>query len=193
MSSQRRRSRAQRWQVSEPERFHDFVAARSAALLRSAWLLTGDKEAARDLVQAALVKTWRRWPRLARQDEPEAYARQVMLAAFLTQGRRCWRAGSPAAVLPYQHGPRDAAGDADIPTVVSRALRTLPARQRAAVVLQFFDDLTEAQVAEILGCSVGGVRSQTAEALSRLHGWLLAARRQRMPAGQPPLPRALPD
>jgi RNA polymerase sigma-70 factor (sigma-E family) len=156
------------WQVSEPVGFRDFVAARSAALLRSAWLLTGDMATAQDLVRAALVKSRRRWPRLAREDAPETYVRQVMLSTFLTQRRRRWRDGFPAAGPPGRPEPRGVAVEADIPQAVSQALRTLPPRQRAAVVLQFFDDLTEAQVAHILGCSVGTVRSQTAMALSRL-------------------------
>ena len=154
--------------MSEPVGFRDFVAARSTALLRSAWLLTGDKATAQELVRAALVKSRRRWPRLAGQEAPEAYVRQLMLTAFLTQGRRHRHGGLHVAVPPSRPEPPDASDEAGIPQAVSRALRTLDPRPRAAVVLQFFDDLTEAQVAYILGCSVGTVRSETAEALSQL-------------------------
>jgi RNA polymerase sigma-70 factor (sigma-E family) len=156
--------------VSEPEGFRDFVAARSAALMRSAWLLTGDETTAQDLVQAALVKTWARWARLVRQDAPEAYVRRVMLSVFLTWNRRRWRGEFPVAAVPDQPELRDAAAEADVRQAVSQALRTLPRRQRAVVVLRFFDDLTEAQAADILGCSVGTVKSQTSKALSRLRG-----------------------
>jgi RNA polymerase sigma-70 factor (sigma-E family) len=155
--------------VSEPVGFRDFVAARSAALLRSAWLLTGDKATARDLVEAALIKTQRRWPWLARQDAPEVYVRRVMFSTFLARKRRPWRGALPVAVVPGRPEPRDAAAEAGIPLAVSQALRTLPPRQRAVVVLRFFDNLTEAQAANVLGCSVGAVRSHTARALSRLH------------------------
>ena len=86
--------------MGEPEGFRDFVAARSAALTRSAWLLTGDEMAAQDLVQVALVKTWARWARLARQDAPEAYVRRVMLSTFLTWNRRRWRGEFPVAAVP---------------------------------------------------------------------------------------------
>ena len=147
--------------------FRDFVAARSAALLRSAWLLTGDKVTAQDLVQAALVKARVRWAWLARQDSAEAYVRKMMLSTFLTWRWQRWR-GEPPAVVPGHPEPADAVVEAGIPWVVSQALRTLSPRERAVVVLRFFDDLTEAQAADILGCSVGTVRSQTAKALSRL-------------------------
>ena len=153
--------------MSKPEKFGDFVAARSAALLRSAWLLTGDEVTARDLVQAALVKARARWAWLVRQDAPEAYVRRIMLSTFLAWRWR-WRGELPVAVVPGRPRQRDTPAEADIRRAVSHALRTLPPRQRAMVVLRFFDDLTEAQAAEVLGCSVGTVKSQTAKALSRL-------------------------
>jgi RNA polymerase sigma-70 factor (sigma-E family) len=154
--------------VSEPVGFRDFVAARSAALLRSAWLLTGDKLTAQDLVQATLVKARARWAWLARQESPEAYVRKMMFSTFLTWRWQRWRGEFPVAVVSRRPGPEDADVEAGIPGVVSQALRTLPPRQRAVVVLRFFDDLTEAQAADILGCPDSTVRSETAKALSRL-------------------------
>jgi RNA polymerase sigma-70 factor (sigma-E family) len=154
--------------VSKPEGFGDFAAARSVALLRSAWLLTGDEATAYDLVRVALVKTRARWAWLARQDAPEAYVRRMMLSTFLTWRWQRWHGGLPDAVGPGRPEPGDAPGEADMRRAVSHALRTLPPRQRAMVVLRFFDDLTEAQAADVLGCSVGTVQSQTAQALSRL-------------------------
>ena len=154
--------------MREPDGFRDFIAARSAALVRSAMLLTGDEALAQDLVQAALAKTWSRWERIARQDAPEAYVRRVLVSTFLTWNRRRWRGEQPMAVLPEVRDLRDEFASADLRDCVGAALATLPRRQRATVVLRYFDDLTEAQTAAVLGCSVGTVKSQTAKALATL-------------------------
>lgn len=156
--------------VQEPDGFREFVAARSPALVRSAWLLTGNEAEAQDLVQAALAKTWVRWPRLARQDAPEAYVRRVMVSTFLSWTRRRSRGELAVAALPERSDPRDPFAEADVRRAVRAALRTLPPRQRAVVALRYVDDLTEAQTAEALGCSVGTVKSQCAKALARLRG-----------------------
>jgi RNA polymerase sigma-70 factor (sigma-E family) len=141
--------------VHEPEGFREFVGARSGALVRSAWLLTGDEAEAEDLVQTALAKTWSRWSGVVRQDAPEAYVRRVMLSTFLTWRRRRWRGELSVAVVPERPDPRDAFAGVDLRPSVQAALRGLPPRQRAVVVLRFFDDFTEAQTADLLGCSVG--------------------------------------
>jgi RNA polymerase sigma-70 factor (sigma-E family) len=154
--------------VSEPEGFREFVSARSAALVRGAWLLTGDEATAQDLVQTALEKTWLRWDRVTRKDAPEAYVRRVMLSTFLTWYRRRWRGELPVGTLPERPAPEDRTAAVDVRLAVAMALRGLPARQRAVVVLRFFDDLTETQVADALGCSVGTVKSQAFKALGRL-------------------------
>jgi RNA polymerase sigma-70 factor (sigma-E family) len=142
--------------------------ARSAALVRSAVLLTGDEALAQDLVQAALAKTWLRWGRVVRQDAPETYVRRVMISTFLTWNRRRWRSEQPVAEVPDGDNPRDDFADADLRSCVLGAVRRLAPRQRAVVVLRYFDDLTEAQAAAVLGCSVGTVKSQTAKALLAL-------------------------
>lgn len=154
--------------MQEPEGFREFVAARSAALVRSAWLITGDEAEAQDLVQTALAKTWSRWSRIIRHDAPEAYVRRVMMSTFLTWTRRRWRGELPVAAVPDQPDPRDVYADADLRRSVQAALRGLPPRQRTVVVLRFFDDLTEAQTADALGCSVGTVKSQSAKGLAKL-------------------------
>lgn len=154
--------------MHEPEGFREFVAARSAALVRSAWLLTGDEADAQDLVQTALAKTWSRWSRVVRKDAPEAYVRRVMLSTFLTWRRRRWRSEVSVAAVPERANPVDVFADADLRRLVQVALCGLPPRQRAVVVLRFFDDLTEAQTAQMLGCSVGTVKSQAAKALAKL-------------------------
>jgi RNA polymerase sigma-70 factor (sigma-E family) len=154
--------------VSEPEGFPEFVSARSAALVRSAWLLTGDEATAHDLVQSALEKTWLRWDRITRKDAPEAYVRRVMLSTFLTWNRRRWRGELPVEALPELPALGDRTAAVDLRLAVATALRGLPVRQRAVVVLRYFDDLTETQVADALGCSVGTVKSQAFKALGRL-------------------------
>lgn len=153
--------------MSEPEGFRDFVVARSPALVRSAWLLTGNEATAQDLVQTALAKTWSRWARVTR-DSPEAYVRRVMVSTYLTWNRRRWHGEVAVASVPDQTDACDAFAQADLRQSLGAALRTLPRRQRAVVVLRFFDDLTEAQAADVLGCAVGTVKSQTAKALTRL-------------------------
>ncbi len=150
--------------MREPEGFRDFVVARSGALVRHAWLLTGDRGEAEDLVQTALAKTWNRWARL---DAPEAYVRRVIVTSFVSARRRR-RAETAPGSLPDRPVPGDAFADADLRSAVRQALLSLPPRQRAVVVLRYFDDLTEAQTAQAMGCSVGTVKSQSAKALGKL-------------------------
>ena len=146
--------------------FDDFVAARSAALVRAAYLLCGDRARAEDLVQVALVKTWQRWQRVGDIEHVEAYVRRVVFTSYLAW----WRRERETAVsdVPDRVCRRDDAAAADIRHDVVAALRRLPRGQRAIVVLRFYEDLTEAQTAAVLGCAVGTVKSQTARALARL-------------------------
>jgi RNA polymerase sigma-70 factor (sigma-E family) len=154
--------------VAEPDGFRDFVASRSRPLLRSAWLLTGDWALAEDLVQATLAKSWLRWGRITRSDAPEAYVRRVMVTTYLSWTRRRWRGELSARDMPEVVTPTDLTADADLRESVRVELARLTARQRAVLVLRYFDDLTEVQAAEALGCSVGTVKSQTSKALARL-------------------------
>jgi RNA polymerase sigma-70 factor (sigma-E family) len=154
--------------MDEPDGFREFVAGRSRALLRTAWLLTGDWASAQDLVQTALAKTWPAWSRIRRTDDPEVYVRRVLVTTYATWWRRRWRGEAPAAVLPDTSTAPDAYEEADRRAVVAAALATLTRGQRAVVVLRYFDDLTEAQTASVLGCSVGTVKSQHARALTAL-------------------------
>jgi RNA polymerase sigma-70 factor (sigma-E family) len=154
--------------MGEPEGFREFVAARSAAMLQSAWLLTGQQANGQDLLQTALAKTYPRWERLERQDAAEAYVRRVMVSLFISSRRRRWTGERPTGELPERPEIRDAYADAELRTDVARALDALPRRQRAVIVLRFFDDLTEAQVATAMSCSIGTVKSQTAKALAKL-------------------------
>lgn len=127
--------------------FRDSVAARSAALVRSAWLLTGQEATAQDLVQAALVKTWLRWPQVVRQDAPEAHVRRVMVSTYLTWSRRRWLGEVTVEAVPDRPAAGDPFAEADVRRSVLLALDRLPRRQRAVVVLRYLDDLTEAQAA----------------------------------------------
>lgn len=156
--------------MGEPDGFRDFVVGRSPALVRSAWLLTGNEASAQDLVQTALAKTWSRWGRVNRQDAPETYVRRVMVTTWLTWSRRRWRNEVAVGSVPDRVASGDAFAEADARGSVAVALATLPHRQRAVVVLRFFDDLSEVQAAEVLGCSVGTVKSQTSKALATLRG-----------------------
>ncbi len=147
--------------------FESFVAGLQGRLQRTAWLLTGSWEEAEDLVQTSLAKAWRHWDRVSSADDPEAYTRRTLLNSYLSARRRRWRAEQPhEAVQPPPVG--DSADQVALRTSVLAALAQLPARQRAAVVLRFFDDLPEAKVAQVMGCRLGTVKSTTAKALERL-------------------------
>lgn len=163
--------------MREPDGFREFVAARSPSLMRAAWLLTGNETAAEDLVQSALVRLWSRWTKLDRIGGVDAYVRRVLVTTYINGRRRRWRGEVPSDVLPDGPVAVDAYAAVDLRLSVRQALAELPPRQRAVVVLRFYEDLTEAQAAEALGCSVGTVKSQTAKAMARLrkHPWLAPA------------------
>jgi RNA polymerase sigma-70 factor (sigma-E family) len=152
---------------AEREAFEALVDARSTRLLRTAYLLTGDWGLAEDLLQTALAKTWVHWHEVRDKDAAEAYVRQTMSRTFATWWRRRWRGETPSDVLPEPTGT-DPWNDVDAKHLLRRALAELPPRQRAIVVLRFYEDLTEPQVAAVLGCSVGTVKSTVSRALGRL-------------------------
>jgi RNA polymerase sigma-70 factor (sigma-E family) len=152
--------------TADREAFDALVDVRAASLLRTAYLLTGDWGLAEDLLQTALVKTWFRWDRV---HDKEAYVRQVMARTYATWWRRKWRGELATGELPDVPA-RDAYDDVDSRHALRRALAELPPRQRAIVVLRFYEDLSEAQVASLLGCSVGTVKSTASRALVRLRG-----------------------
>jgi len=154
--------------VNDGEDFAGFVSLRQRALLRSAWLLTGDWALAEDLVQAALARTWLRWGRITRRDDPEIYVRRVMVSTWINWSRRKWRGEHPAAELPDGPASGDLATEAVARVAVRSALGSLTDRQRAVLVLRVFDDLTEAQTAQVLGCAVGTVKSTMSQAMARL-------------------------
>lgn len=147
--------------------FREFVENRSSALLRTAVLLSGgDRHAGEDLLQNALIKAAGRWHRI---DEPEAYVRQILYRQQISRWRLKWRRREVSVAEPPDTGagPDDSAA-AELRLVMRGALARLTARQRTVLVLRYFEDLPEAEVAAILGCSVGTVRSTTHRSLARL-------------------------
>ncbi|WP_324273459.1 SigE family RNA polymerase sigma factor [Blastococcus brunescens] len=151
--------------------FREFVVHRRAGLLRTAYLLTGDDGHAEDLVQTALLKTYRHWNRIAAQGEPIAYVRRVLVTTATSWRRRLLSTEQVMDAVPeqahYDRYPERSAAVID-------ALHALPPRMRAVVVLRFYEDLTEAQTAELLGCSVGTVKTQSSRAMTRLRSALAA-------------------
>lgn len=149
--------------------FAEFVAARSGALIRLAYALTGDQYAAEDLLQTALMKAAARWERI--HTAPDAYVRQIMYREQVSWWRRRARRGETTMADP----PDRLAVPVTSPEArldLHQALRRLTAAKRAVLVLRYLEDLPEAQVADLLGCSVGTVRSQTHKAITQLRAVL---------------------
>ena len=151
--------------VDERSDFDQFVAARSTALLRTAYLLTHDHALAEDLLQTALAKAWFAWRRI--DGPPEPYVRKILVNTYATWWRRKWNGELATDEMP-ERVDADPSSAADQNHDLWIAMERLPRRQRAVVVLRFFEDLTEVQVADLLGCSVGTVKSQTSKALAKL-------------------------
>jgi RNA polymerase sigma-70 factor (sigma-E family) len=155
--------------MPEPADFADFVQRRSGAMLRAAWLLTaGDWALAEDLVQTALGEAWRHWDRVAGMDAPGAYVDKVMVNTCLRWRGRRWTGEVPSAQLPETTMSTGGFQQVDVRVSLRYALRALTAKQRAVIMLRYFEDRTEAETANIMGCSVGTVKSQSAKALARL-------------------------
>jgi RNA polymerase sigma-70 factor (sigma-E family) len=148
------------------EDFEAFVVARYAALLRTAYLLTGDHHDAEDLLQASLVKAVGAWRRI--EGDPEPYVRTILVRQNVSRWRsRRWREVATED-LPEAAWETDATEGADDRLALRRALGVLAPRQRAVIVLRYYEDLTEAQTAQVLGIGVGTVKSQARDALRRL-------------------------
>ncbi len=147
--------------------FEQYVALRRPALLRTAYLLCGDHAAAEDLVQVTLIKIVPRWGRIA--DRPDAYVRRVLVRENISRWRRRrWREQATDAV------PDTAAADErlDDRVTLHAALAQLAPRQRAVLVLRYYEDLTEAETAKALDVTVGTVKSQARDGLARLRALL---------------------
>ena len=151
----------------DPAAFAEFVAARSSALHRTAYLMVGERQLAQDLLQEAFTKTYVAWPSLRDPAKAEAYTRKVITTTAISWYRRKSWQERPSDTIPE----KSHSGHADELTQrewVWSALQDLPARQRAAIVLRYYEDLTEAQTAAALGCAVGTVKSQVHAGLKTL-------------------------
>jgi len=152
----------------DDESFTEFVAARGTALTRTAALLCGARQDAEDLLQAALEKAYRHWGRLDPESDPEPYVRRILVNLAISRSRR-WKVlreihmASPPEVLA--DSPHHAV---ELRGTLMDELRRLGSRQRAVLVLRFWEDLSEAETAQALGCSVGTVKSQASRGLARL-------------------------
>lgn len=147
--------------------FSEFVELRSHALVRTAYLMVGDHHLAQDLVQEALVKTYMAWPRLRDHDRVEAYVRRTIVTTSISWRRRRAFHERPSDLLPEIPTTDHVDGVATHEILVGH-LRMLPPRQRAAIVLRFYDDLSVAQTAEVMGCSPGSVKSHVSLGLAKL-------------------------
>ncbi|HIV57745.1 MAG TPA: SigE family RNA polymerase sigma factor [Candidatus Stackebrandtia faecavium] len=157
-------------QAHEDE-FREFVLARFNTLGRFAYLLCHDWHLAEDVVQKSLVKLYAKWPKAAIRS-PDAYARKIIANTIKDEHRLGWfRKESPSETLPERHVDDSSEAQSNRHTVLS-ALAQLPKRQQLAVVLRFWEDMSVEQTAEIMGCSTGTVKSQTARGLKTLRGLL---------------------
>ena len=152
---------------ADEEDFREFVVAASAGLARLARMLSADPHSGEDLLQATLLKTWSAWPRVRKTENPDAYVRRVMVNTAAKTHRRLWRGEVPTEVLP-EPTARVETGAIEDRSVLVDAVRRLPARQRAALVLRYFLDLSDQDIADSLSCSVATVRSQISRALANL-------------------------
>ncbi len=153
--------------ASDDQEFDHFVAHRYPALVRLGALLTGDPGLGEDLVQDALVVTYRHWRRLFPDGNPEAYTRRVMARAAWRARRRLWRNEIPTAELPDRAVDDDTSGS-EVAAEIFTALRRLPTQQRIVLVLRYWDDQSEQQIAASLGIAPGTVKSRAARAISAL-------------------------
>ena len=157
-----------RMEQGRAEGFDGFVATRWSALFHLARLLVGgDRHRAEDLLQEALVKLWFVWPKIE-EEAPEAYVRKVMARAAARSARRRWWGERPVEQLPDLADVGDVSASVAERTRLEAALVQLPPRQRAAVVLRYYQDLPDRQVAEVLGCPVGTARSHASRGVARL-------------------------
>ncbi|GAB2855769.1 SigE family RNA polymerase sigma factor [Actinocorallia aurea] len=152
--------------MREPPEYATYVRERSPRLLHTAYLICRDRALAEDLLQTALAKAWTAWRRI--EEDPDPYVYRIMVNTYSSWTRRRWRGEIPVSEpLPLAQSP-DTTGDLDDRAFLWDALGRLPRGQRAVLVLRFFEDLPETQVAGILGCSAGTVKSQASKALAKL-------------------------
>jgi RNA polymerase sigma-70 factor (sigma-E family) len=160
--------------MNTDEDFAEFVGARWASLYRLAYLLAATPTGAEDLLQTTLEKAYVNWPRIRGMDFPEAYVRRMLANTRVSNRRRAW-----IGEQPWDELPENAGASAEVP-VLDRSLLwplvcALPDRQRAVIVLRYYEDLSETQIADALGCAAGTVKSQSSAAIGALRRALAAA------------------
>lgn len=148
--------------------FKQYVTDRSHALRRTAYLMCGDWHEAEDLVQTAFLKLYKYWRKVERAQNRDAYVRQVIVRALIDERRRGWRRERPFAVLPDDIAAVEAGPGPEERDALLGAMALIPQRQRATLVLRFWEDQSVEQTAHALGCSEGTVKSQTARGLAAL-------------------------
>ncbi|MFF3004198.1 SigE family RNA polymerase sigma factor [Kitasatospora sp. NPDC057940] len=151
------------------EEFQAFIVGAWPRLLRTAYLLAGEQYAAEDLVQSAAEKACAAWAKVRRAGDPHSYVRRILV----NEHARRWRRRAPELLVyavPDEAGAEDCYARADQRGALMTALAALPARQREAVVLRYWEDLSDSQAAEAMGCSAGAVRSHAAKGIARLRG-----------------------
>ncbi|MGM1062254.1 SigE family RNA polymerase sigma factor [Saccharothrix sp. Mg75] len=151
-----------------PVEFGEYVAGRRPALMRFATVLTCEPWLAEDLVSDVLARAFERWDRISRTDQPHAYVRRMVVNEYLSWRRRLGRAAPRADVEPEARPVGDGADERAERDAMIRRLAGLPRKQRAAVVLRYYADLPDADIAAELGCRVSTVRSQISRALATL-------------------------
>jgi len=147
--------------------FREYVTARSATLLRMAYLLTGHRADAEDLVQVALAKTYLAWNRIQDRSAVDGYVRRAMVNTHISWWRQRRLEEYPTDHIP-ERAADDHVGNSDVHDALWRALARLPPRMRAVVALRFYDDMSEAEIARVLGVSVGTVKSTISRAVAKL-------------------------
>ncbi|WTW97886.1 SigE family RNA polymerase sigma factor [Streptomycetaceae bacterium NBC_01309] len=155
--------------TSDPDEFLEFATARSGQLFRTAWLLCGDWHLAEDLVQITLGKLYRSWRRVRTADNLDAYARTVLVRSYLSHRRLRSSTEQPYGTLPDTAGPDI---DPALRLTLLKGLAALPPKDRAVLVLRYWEDMSVEQTAKQMGCSAGAVRNRSLRALEKLRGIL---------------------
>ncbi|GAB3414816.1 SigE family RNA polymerase sigma factor [Flindersiella endophytica] len=151
------------------EEFSAYVAARRKALMRTAYLLAGDHHAAEDLVQSALARVYASWRRIRHRGAVDAYVRRTLLNEHLGIWRRAWRRFEHSTdEIPENAAPPPVVEDTDLDVELWNAIQVLAPRQRAVIVLRYYEDLSVNEIANALGCSEGTVKSTSARSIAKL-------------------------
>jgi RNA polymerase sigma-70 factor (sigma-E family) len=148
--------------------FSAYMAARQPGLLRTAYLLTGDRHTAEDLVQTALAKLYLSWDKVERREAVDGYVRRILVNEHNSLWRRAWKRREVSTDAPPEHAGITHSPDDGSSAALWDFVQTLPPKQRAVVVLRYYEDLSEAETAQVLGISVGTVKSQASRALANM-------------------------